>query len=101
MKIYSFITVAPYRAISAYRLANFLWRKKIRVAADLLSRFSWNSTHIEIHPAASIGENFKINHGIGTVIGPGVIIGDNVTVLQGVTIGLSKPWDKDDFKFPK
>ncbi|MBY0091550.1 serine acetyltransferase [Priestia aryabhattai] len=100
MSIYSFLTFAPYRAIILYRISHFLWNKNLLHLATLVARFCRNSTGIEIHPAAIIGERFLINHGVGIVIGPGVSIGDGVTILQDVTIGLKAPWDSNDVGFP-
>ena len=58
-----------------------------------MSNFSRFLTGIEIHPAVKIGKNFFIDHGMGVVIGETTIIGDNVTIYQGVTLGGTK-WEK-------
>ena len=75
------------KAIWMHRIANFLWRKKIRFFSRLLSQFSRFLTGIEIHPGAKIGKKFFIDHGAGVVIGETAEIGDNVTIYQGVVIG--------------
>ena len=70
-----------------YRIANFLHKKKLYFLANLISligRIKWG---IEIHPAATIGKNFFIDHGVGVVIGETTIVGNNVTIYQGVTLG--------------
>ncbi len=75
------------KAIWLHRTANYLWRKKIRLFARVLSQFNRFLTGIEIHPGAVIGNKFFIDHGAGVVIGETAEIGDNVTMYQGVVIG--------------
>ncbi len=74
-------------AIMAYRIAHSLWRLKIPFIPRAVSQLSRFLTGIEIHPGAQIGHNFFIDHGMGVVIGETTIIGDNVTLFQGVTLG--------------
>lgn len=74
-------------AIVFYRMAHFLFQAKIPFLPRFLSQIARFLTGIEIHPAASIGQGFFIDHGIGVVIGETTIIGDNVTLFQGVTLG--------------
>lgn len=74
-------------AIVLYRVAHFLYRAGVPFFPRLLSQIGRFLTGIEIHPAALIGNGFFIDHGIGVVIGETTIIGDNVTLFQGVTLG--------------
>jgi len=78
----------PYlHAMVVYRLAHFFWVNKIPLLPRLLSQTARFFTGIEIHPGATIGKCFFIDHGMGVVIGETTIIGDNVTLFQGVTLG--------------
>lgn len=70
-----------------FRVANFLFRHGFKFLANLISLSGRNRWGIEIHPGATIGRNFFIDHGMGVVIGETTIIGDNVTLYQGVTLG--------------
>ena len=70
-----------------HRIANFLYRHGFRFLAKLIALSGRNRWGIEIHPGAQIGRNFFIDHGMGVVIGETTIIGDNVTLYQGVTLG--------------
>jgi serine O-acetyltransferase len=74
-------------ALWSYRLAHFLWRHKLRLVARLLSHITRFFTGIEIHPGASIGRRFFIDHGAGVVIGETAEIGDDVLMYQGVSLG--------------
>lgn len=74
-------------ALWAHRIANFLWRHKLRLLARLTSHFSRFCTGIEIHPGAKIGRRFFIDHGSGVVIGETTEIGDDVLLYQGVVLG--------------
>lgn len=74
-------------AVISYRLAHWLWQKKRKLAARIISQVARHFTGIEIHPGARIGRGFFIDHGMGVVIGETTEIGDNVTVYQGVTLG--------------
>lgn len=74
-------------AIATYRLANFLYHKKIDVIPRLLSEMAHMKTGIDIHPGATIGDHFFIDHGTGIVIGETATIGKNVKIYQGVTLG--------------
>jgi len=75
-------------AIWAYRLAHRWWAKPaLRPAARLLTQFMRFLTGIEIHPGATIGRRFFIDHGVGVVIGETTTIGDDVMVYHGVTLG--------------
>jgi serine O-acetyltransferase len=74
-------------AVIVYRLANALWRRGFLTLARLLSHVGRFLTGIEIHPGATIGRKFFIDHGMGVVIGETAIVGDGVTLYQGVTLG--------------
>jgi len=74
-------------AIVAYRISNFLWRKKIPLIPRAISQIARFFTGIEIHPGATIGSGLFIDHGMGVVIGETTIIGDHVCLFQGVTLG--------------
>lgn len=74
-------------AIFFHRIAHFLWKIKILFFPRLISQISRFLTGIEIHPGANIGKGFFIDHGAGVVIGETTIIGDDVTLFQGVTLG--------------
>ncbi len=74
-------------AILKYRKAHSLYMKKHYFLARWISQRSARKTGIEIHPGAKIGKGLFIDHGHGVVIGETAIIGDNVTLYQGVTLG--------------
>jgi len=74
-------------ALISHRLAHFLYRCRLFFLARLISQISRFFTGIEIHPGAKIGRDFFIDHGMGVVIGETAVIGDNVLVYQGVTLG--------------
>jgi len=74
-------------AILVHRIAHKLWVKGFKLLARLISHLNRFFTGIEIHPGAEIGSNFFIDHGMGVVIGETAVIGNNVTMYQGVTLG--------------
>lgn len=74
-------------AVWMYRLNHWLWHHNWRVLARWLSQVARWLTGIEIHPAAQIGRRVFIDHGMGVVIGETAIVGDDVTMYQGVTLG--------------
>lgn len=76
-----------YKAIKSYRKAHKLYEKGHYVRARWISQRTARKTGIEIHPGAKIGKGLFIDHGHGVVIGETTIIGDNVTIYQGVTLG--------------
>lgn len=82
-----FLTSSGLHAIWWHRLANRLWRARLRLLARLVSQFSRWLTGIEIHPGATIGRRFFIDHGMGVVIGETAEIGDDVMLYHGVTLG--------------
>ena len=74
-------------AIAVHRLANELWKLGVPVIPRIMSEFAHGRTGIDIHPGATIGVEFFIDHGSGVVIGETTLIGDRVTLYQGVTLG--------------
>ncbi len=76
-----------FHAVLAHRLAHKLYRWGVPLAPRLLSQISRFFTGIEIHPGATIGRRFFIDHGMGVVIGETAEIGDDVLLYQGVTLG--------------
>jgi serine O-acetyltransferase len=78
---------AGVQALLAHRLSHALYESGVPLAPRTISFASRAITGIEIHPAASIGEDFFIDHGAGVVIGETAEIGDRVTLYQGVTLG--------------
>jgi serine O-acetyltransferase len=74
-------------ALFLHRIAHFLYNFKIPVIPYLIAYVSRALTSIEIHPAVKIGKNLFIDHGCGLVIGETSVIGDNVTLYHGVTLG--------------
>jgi serine O-acetyltransferase len=75
-------------ALWSHRIAHFFWAKlRLRLLARLISETSRFFTGIEIHPGAVIGKGLFIDHGMGVVVGETTIIGNNVTLYQGVTLG--------------
>ncbi len=76
-----------FRAILRFRIAHFLYVRKHYFLARWYSQRTVRKTGIEIHPGATIGKGLFIDHGHGVVIGETAIVGDNVTLYQGVTLG--------------
>ncbi len=75
------------RAISNYRIAHQLVKLNVPIIPRMISEQAHSETGIDIHPAATIGESFTIDHGTGIVVGATAIIGNNVKLYQGVTLG--------------
>ncbi len=86
-------------ALSIYRLAHFLCEKDVPVIPRIMSEYAHQKTGIDIHPGASIGSPFFIDHGTGVVIGETCTIGNNVKLYQGVTLG-AKSFPLDDNGHP-
>ncbi|MBN8543236.1 MAG: serine O-acetyltransferase [Alphaproteobacteria bacterium] len=78
---------AGFHAIMIYRSAHWLWQRDLKLLARVLSHIGRLVTAIEIHPGATIGEKFFIDHGFGVVIGETAVIGNHVTMYHGVTLG--------------
>ena len=76
-----------FKVILSYRVAHKLYRRKHYFLARWISQRATRKTGIEIHPGARIGKGLFIDHGSGVIIGETTIIGDNVTLYQGVTLG--------------
>lgn len=74
-------------AITAYRIAHCLYESKIPLFPRLISEYAHRVTGIDINPGATIGKSFFVDHGTAIVIGETAIIGDNVKIYQGVTLG--------------
>ena len=74
-------------ALAFHRLAHAIWRRGWTVPARFMSHIARFLTGIEIHPAARLGPGLFIDHGMGVVIGETAEVGENVTLLQGVTLG--------------
>ena len=81
------LTYPGVHAIIFHRFANRLWRRGLRFPARFLSWFSRLVTNIDIHPGATIGRRFFIDHGACVVIGETAEVGENVTLYHGVTLG--------------
>lgn len=75
------------RAIMAYRVAHALYKEGVPMIPRIITEFAHTRTGIDIHPAATIGERFFIDHGTGVVVGATTVIGDDVRLYQGVTLG--------------
>jgi len=82
-----FLCYPGFRAVRTHRTAHFLHTHGFKLLARMISQCSRRATGIEIHPGAVIGDRFFIDHGMGVVIGETAIIGDDVTIYQGVTLG--------------
>jgi serine O-acetyltransferase len=76
-----------FYAITVHRIAHELWTSGLPVIPRLLSEYAHGKTGIDIHPAARIGKRFLIDHGTGIVIGGTSVIGNDVKIYQGVTLG--------------
>ena len=82
-------------AIATYRIAHELYLKKVPLIPRIMTECAHSETGIDIHPGAKIGKNFFIDHGTGVVIGETTVIGDNVKIYQGATLGaMSFPKDE-------
>ena len=89
-----------FKAILCYRFAHKLYLKKHYFLARWISQRTVRKTGIEIHPGAAIGKGLFIDHGNGVIIGETAVIGDNVTLYQGVTLGgTGKEKGKRTFNF--
>lgn len=92
----SFEVLTNYPGLHAvwwHRLAHFLWKRHLKTLARFVSTISRWLTGIEIHPGATIGRRFFIDHGMGVVIGETAEIADDVTMYHGVTLG-GTTWNK-------
>lgn len=91
-----------FYAIAVYRVSNVLWIKGIKALARLLTEYAHSKTGVDIHPGATIGQSFFIDHGTGVVVGETAILGNHVKIYQGVTIGAlnSAKNKKEDRRHP-
>ena len=82
-----FVCYSGLHALWLYRISHWLWTHRLFLAARALSQAARFLTGIEIHPGAQIGRRLFIDHGMGVVIGSTAVVGDDVTLYQGVTLG--------------
>lgn len=82
-----FLCYSGLHAVWFYRINHWMWNHGLFFAGRFLSQFARFLTGIEIHPGAKIGRRLFIDHGLGVVIGETSIVGDDVTLYQGVTLG--------------
>ena len=80
-------------ALFMHRVAHWFWTRRLRWLGRFISHLARFFTGIEIHPGATIGRRFFIDHGMGVVIGETAVIGDDVTLYHGVTLG-GTSWNK-------
>jgi serine O-acetyltransferase len=85
------VSYPSIRAIAIYRIAHELQRLGVSILPRMMTEHAHDRTGIDIHPGASIGRRFFIDHGTGVVIGETTEIGDNVRLYQGVTLGAKSP----------
>lgn len=84
------------QAITFQRMAHFLYQQGVRIVPRIITEYAHSMTGIDIHPGAEIGRGFFIDHGTGVVIGETCVIGENVKLYQGVTLGAkSFPLDEN------
>ena len=88
-----FLCYPGFHAVRFHHAAHWLWKHDIKTLARFVSHISRMLTGIEIHPGATIGDGFFIDHGMGVVIGETAEIGRNVTLYHGVTLG-GTTWNK-------
>jgi len=82
-----FLCYSGLHAVWLYRINHWLWNQHFFLLGRLLSQFARFLTGVEIHPGAQIGRRLFIDHALGVVIGETAIVGDDVTLYQGVTLG--------------
>ncbi len=88
------ISYPGIKALAIHRIAHILYQQKVPLIPRMISEISHSQTGIDIHPGATIGVGIMIDHGTGVVIGETTVIGNNVKIYQGVTLGaLSFPKD--------
>ncbi len=85
-----------FRATMLYRLSHLLYHHDLKLMARMLSEWGHSVTGIDIHPGATIGHHFFIDHGTGVVIGETADVGNHVKIYQGVTLG-ALSFTKDDY----
>jgi serine O-acetyltransferase len=87
-----------FHVMAFYKIGNIFWRYNLKFVSRLIMHLARILTGIEIHPAAKIGPNFFMDHGLGIVIGETTEIGENVTIYQGVTLGGIMPSVESDLQ---
>jgi len=95
-KITVILTYPGVKSVFFHHIAHKIWNYKFLLIARIISQFSRFLTGIEIHPAAKIGKNLFIDHGMGVVIGESSEIGDDVTIYHGVTLGGISPSEQSE-----
>jgi serine O-acetyltransferase len=86
-KLEVFLCYPGLHTIWVHRVSHFLWKRGFKLLARFLSQATRAITGVEIHPGATIGHNFFIDHGMGVVIGETAEVGNSVTLYHGVTLG--------------
>ena len=89
------ISYPGFYAITVFRIAHELYRLRAPLIPRIMTEYAHGKTGIDIHPGATIGEYFFIDHGTGIVIGETTVIGDHVKLYQGVTLG-AKSFELDE-----
>ncbi|MDR6458102.1 serine O-acetyltransferase [Chryseobacterium vietnamense] len=82
-----YLAYPGFFATYVYRISHQLWSQKVKIVPRVISEYAHSKTAIDIHPGATIGKSFFIDHGTGIVIGETTVIGNNVKIYQGVTLG--------------
>ncbi|CAI8796512.1 serine O-acetyltransferase EpsC [Chryseobacterium sp. CH21] len=82
-----YLAYPGFFATYVYRISHQLWNQEVKILPRVISEYAHSKTGIDIHPGATIGKSFFIDHGTGIVIGETTIIGNNVKIYQGVTLG--------------
>lgn len=82
-----YLAYPGFFATYVYRISHQLWTQGVKILPRVISEYAHSKTGIDIHPGATIGKSFFIDHGTGIVIGETTIIGNNVKIYQGVTLG--------------
>ena len=93
------VTYPGFRAISIFRIAHELYTLKAPLIPRIMTEYAHEKTGIDIHPGATVGEYFFIDHGTGIVVGETTVIGDHVKLYQGVTLG-AKSFELDEHGNP-
>lgn len=82
-----YLAYPGFFATYVYRISHQLWNQNVKILPRVISEYAHSKTGIDIHPGAAIGKSFFIDHGTGIVIGETTVIGNNVKIYQGVTLG--------------
>ncbi|WP_426482739.1 serine O-acetyltransferase EpsC [Chryseobacterium sp. R2ACT005] len=82
-----YLAYPGFFATYVYRISHQLWTQEVKILPRVISEYAHSKTGIDIHPGAAIGKSFFIDHGTGIVIGETTVIGNNVKIYQGVTLG--------------